>query len=553
MTGSIIHSARTLFRILFILGLFFSSTLLSAQQGDLSWFYRVYFRDKGSYTPADFSAQELLSERAVERRIRNEITYPDMRDLPLFPGYISAVESLGLTLHCTSKWINTGVFKSGEPVDVSRILALSFVSEVKLVKSPGLKGASPDKLEFPLYPADPGAFDRPLTLLNGSALHYSGFDGKGILIAVLDGGFLNGNLVSSLQHLRSRKGIKGTYDFVNNDPYVYDYHNHGTAVLSVLAGRIFGIIEGTAPGADFLLLRTEDTASEFPVEEDFWAAGAEYADSAGADIISSSLGYFIFDDPSMNYQFTDFDGDRAFVTQAADIAASKGMLVASSAGNERNKLWKRILAPSDGDSVISVGAVDMNNMISSFSSAGFSADGRIKPDNTAMGVSVPVQTEVLSTGRSSGTSFSCPVLSGMAACLIQAVPSARNTDIIEVLHHSADRYLIPDSLYGYGTPDMLKALESLQYQRVKSPVQGSLAWPNPSKGDLEIIFKEAPGSFLIEISGTNGKTFYRREYREFAGRSLPLQALRNMQEGIYIIRIKTDTGTFTHRIIKTNN
>ncbi len=547
------HVKKEVIRAFFILTFIYSFAYLSGQEQQYSYFYRVYFSDKGLYTPSDFSASDLLSERAIERRTMDNIECPDMRDLPVFPDYIRSVASLGLTLHCTSRWMNTGLFKSDKPADTSQILFLPFVTEVKMVKSPLTKGGSSDKLDFPMYGADPSAYNRPVAMLNGQALHGSGFDGDGVLIAVLDGGFFNGNLISSLQHLRNRKGIKATYDFVRNDTYVYDYHNHGTAVLSVLAGKLDGLIEGTAPGADFLLLRTEDTGSEFPVEEDFWAAGAEFADSAGADIISSSLGYFTFDDPSLNYQFMDFDGDRAFVTRAADIAASKGILVVASAGNERNKSWKRILAPSDGDSVISVGAVDGNNLISAFSSAGFSADGRVKPDNTAMGVSVPVQTEKAVTGRSSGTSFSCPVLSGMAACLMQAVPDARNTEIIDVLHSSAHRYTMPDSLFGYGIPDMLKALERLQDLRIKKPGEGSLAWPNPTRGNLEIVFRDPPGSVKIEIFNSLGRVFYSRKFREYAGRSLPVTALQRGQGGVYFVRIITDRDTFTHKIIRLSN
>jgi serine protease AprX len=548
-----VSNKKSRIRTLFILTFLFTYTLLPAQESQFNYFYRIYFRDKGSNDPSDFIPLSLLSERAINRRIKADITVPDIRDIPVYYEYLNGICSLGLTLHCTSKWMNTGLFKTNQPIDPSLLLDLPYVKDVKLVKNPVTKSIRTDKLEFPMYQADPTAYDRPVTMLNGSLLHSSGFDGNGVLIAVLDGGFYNADVISSLQHLRDRNGIKGTYDFVNNGHYVYDYNNHGTAVLSVLAGRIGGMIEGTSPGADFLLLRTEDTRSEFSVEEDFWAAGAEYADSAGADIISSSLGYFNFDDPALDYQFKDFDGDRAFVTCAADIAASKGILVVCSAGNERNKTWIRILAPSDGDSVISVGAVDSNNTISLFSSAGPSADGRIKPDNVAMGVNVPVQTEVSITGRSSGTSFSCPVLSGMAACLIQAVPGVRNTDIIEALHYSADRQNTPDSLYGYGIPDMLKALDWLQDLRVRKPQGGSIAWPNPTKGDVEIVFRDPPERIRVEIFNSLGRIFFSKDYSEYAGRTLPVQALRNKNSGIYFIRIITDKGTFTHKIIRLNN
>jgi serine protease AprX len=537
-------------KVLLVLIFIFIHIISSGQSVQFNYFYRIYFRDKGDNDPSHYVASSLLSGRAIDRRTRAGIPLPDIGDIPVYKDYLSGISALGLTLHCTSKWMNTGLFKTAQPIDMSILRDLPYVADVRLVKNPVSKSGFRDKLEFPVYQADPSDYDRPVTMLNGSLLHSSGFDGKGVLIAVLDGGFYNANIITSLSHLRDRNGIIATYDFVNNDTYVYDYHNHGTAVLSVLAGSIDGMIEGTAPGADYLLLRTEDAGSEFSVEEDFWAAGAEYADSAGADIISTSLGYFNFDDHSLDYQYTDFNGDRAFVTCAADIAASKGILVVASAGNERNKTWKRILAPSDGDSVISVGAVDGENVISAFSSAGPSADGRIKPDNVAMGVDVPVQTEISITARSSGTSFSCPVLSGMTACLIQAVPGVVNTDIINALHYSADRYNAPDSLYGYGVPDMMKALEWLQNLRVKKPENGSFAWPNPTAGEVKIIFREPPGSIKVEIFNSEGILFFKEQFREFAGRTLIIHELQNKKEGLYFIRVITDSSTFTHKIIK---
>lgn len=530
-----------------------TSTLLNGQQTQYNYFYRVYFIDKGDYHPENYPPSQLLSERALDRREKLGITVPDIKDIPVFSGYVDGISSLGLTLHCTSKWMNTGVFKTTSPVDPAIIISLPYVKDVVTVKTPATKSSFTDKLDFPVYQADTYPYDRPVTLINGSVLHASGYKGTGILIAVLDGGFYNADIIPSLQHLRNRKGIKATYDFITNDEFVYSFHNHGTAVLSVLAGNIEGQIRGTAPGADYLLFRTEDVVTEFPVEEDFWVTAAEYADSAGADIISSSLGYFLFDDPALNYKYSDMDGNSAFVTIAADIAASKGILVVCSAGNERNKEWKRILAPSDGDSVISAGAVDGNNVISVFSSAGPAADGRIKPDNTAMGVNVPVQVTPSTVITSSGTSFSCPVLSGMAACLMQAVPTATNTGIIEALHYSADKYNNPDSLYGYGTPDMLKSLNRLQDIHLFRPSTEFITGPNPTKGDVEIIFKEAPGTITIDIFNMSGVAIYRKHIPEYAGRLLKIEVLNNKRQGIYFIRIRTDNGIFTHKIIKLRN
>jgi serine protease AprX len=526
---------------------------LHGQNINYLYYYRVYLKDKGENKISNFEPSDLLSQKAIERRNKAGIVVPDTRDLPVYKGYLDQISSKGLTLHSTSKWMNTALFKSQSKADIKTLLDLPFVGDVKTVKVPGIKGRFNDKLAISTNQADLPPFDRPITMVNGYTLQNSGYDGKDILIAVLDGGFLNADHISSINELRSRNGILATYDFINNNDFVYNSSTHGTAVLSVLSGKIPGSIAGTAPGADYLLLKTEDVLSEFPVEEDFWAAGAEFADSAGADIISSSLGYYNFDDPTLNYKYSDLDGNSAFVTRVADVAASKGILVVTSAGNERNKEWKRILFPSDGDSVISVGAVDGYNNISVFSSAGPSADRRVKPDNVTMGVYVPVQIDENSVTRSSGTSFSCPVLSGMAACLLQAVPQALNTDIIGVLHSSSDRYTLPDSLYGYGIPDMAVALIHLQDKYIKVPEEEAIAFPNPTTGDFEIIFRKPPERITIEIISVTGKLIFRKDFPEYSGRTIRISELQNREQGIYFIRLKTGTGTIVQKMIKLRN
>jgi len=539
--------------IVFSLVCFSNNCRLTAQGTTYNYFYRVYFKDKGDLNPNNYSAESLLSIRAINRRQKAAISVPVYTDLPVNPDYINIIISKGFYLHCISKWMNTGLFKTQNQADINILLSLPFVKDVKIVKRPVSKGLHSEKLDFSLQTADPNAFDRPLTMLNGQSLHYSGYDGKGVLIAILDGGFLNADIISSLDDLRSRKGIKGTKDFVLKSDLVYSYHNHGTAVLSVLAGSIPGIIEGTSPGADFWLIRTEDVFSEFPVEEDYWAAGAEFADSIGADIISSSLGYSTFDDPSMDYKFSDMNGSTTFVTQAADFAASKGILVVNSAGNERTTAWQRIIAPSDGYTVVAAGAVDGSNYISSFSSAGPSADGRIKPDNAALGVNVTVQVLETSTGRASGTSFSCPILSGMCACVMQAVPKAINTDIINALHKNGDRFNLPDSLYGYGIPDMTGVITTLQEQLVAKPENETIIGPNPFTNDIEIIFKSIPSTLKVIIYTLSGQIVVNKSYQEYISRTIIINDLEKMQQGVYFIKLITSNGTFSHKVIKLKN
>lgn len=522
------------------------------QEPVYTYYYRVYFRDKGENTIGSYSPEELLSSRALARRKKAGISTPDFQDLPVSKNYLDLISASGYKLHSTSKWMNTALFKTSLPVDIKQLLNFSFVSDVKVVKNPVKGSYFLNKLDFQIEQSGLPPFDRPITMVNGYSLHDMGFDGKSILIAILDGGFINADLISSLNNLRNRNGIKQTKDFVTNKISVYNSSTHGTAVLSVLAGEISGLIQGTAPGAEYLLLKTEDVDSEFPCEEDFWAAGAEYADSAGADIISSSLGYYNFDDPSLNYNYSDLDGKTAFVTKAADFAASKGILVVNSAGNERNNAWKRIIFPADGLNVIATGAVDGNNLISTFSSAGPSADGRVKPDNVTMGVSIPVQTSSDLPVRANGTSFSCPVLSGMIACLMQAVPKALNSDIIEFLHTSADRHNSPDSLYGYGIPDMAVTLGKLR-EYVEAPIGKTFVGPNPTTGTVEINFRQPPGFITIEIISMTGRLLWRKDYPDLEGKTLLLTELQGKEQGIYLVRITSSNSVNVHKIIKVTN
>ena len=534
--------------------LFISQLTSATQSVSFDCYYRVYFNDKGQNQITGYSLSDLVTQKSIDRRNKLEITDPDFCDIPVSEEYLNQISQKGFTYHCSSKWMNTALFKSVGLKDLNEIRNLSFVKEIKIVKSPSKSLVLNNKLESPAVPnvALP-PFDKPVTMVNGNQLLLSGYDGENVSIAVLDAGFTNFTVLGSLSELNSRKGIAGTYDFILKNKNVAVYSDHGTAVLTVLAGKSDNQILGTARGADYWLFRTEDVNSEYPVEEDYWIAAAERADSIGVDIISTSLGYSEFDDPSMNYKFSDMDGKTTFITRAAEIASSKGILVISSAGNERTKTWQRIVAPTDGKSVLSVGAVDGNEIIAGFSSAGPSYDRRIKPDVVAMGVNVPVQVSEFSILRASGTSFSCPVISGLCACLIQAIPEALNTDIINALQKSSDRHNSPDSLYGYGLPDFVYTLQLLQNKYLNTDVSETVISPNPVSDEFKISFSTVPGKLTIEIYNIAGTLVYSRKYPEFISRTLTISELRNLSQGVYIIRIKTETGTFSQKVIKINS
>ncbi len=519
-------------------------------QNSEKYYYRVYFADKGESTVLNFTPEDLLSPAAIARRERSGTDYLTMNDLPVNPEYINEISQLGLIFRYASKWMNTALFCSVGAFETDKIAMLPFVKKVVLVKSPFKSSShSRDKFNIPGLSSAPGVF-RPIQLVNGMPLYLSGYTGRGVTIAVLDAGFTDANIIESLSPLFSRGGVKKTFNYVDKNSNVFTGHWHGTAVLSILAGEVKDAITGPASGADFMLFRTEDAGSEYPVEEDYWVVAAEYADSAGADIITSSLGYYNFDDPAMNYSFSDADGNTAYITVAADIAASKGILVVNSAGNERDNEWQRIIFPSDGDSVLCIGAVNQDLTISDFSSAGFSADNRVKPDLVAPGVSLPLQYKpgVVYTG--SGTSYSCPVISGMCAALMQALPQATAADIRKTLQENCDRYNNPDSLYGYGLPDFTETLKRLEDTYRRKPDLSVSAGPNPFFNEIDLLFRETPGSLLITIYDNAGRTVKKINYSTYVSRSYTISGIQDLGQGIYYIKIITSIDDLVIKMIK---
>ncbi len=445
--------------------------------------YWVRFTDKDNSPYSIENPEAFLSQQAIDRRNAQGIPVVE-NDLPVNPSYISAVVNTGATLLNISKWFNSiTVFTDNQEV-INAIDALPFVLSVDIAgKSPG-PGKETVKpffdnetiTEIPeedLFEGntsgrgyDYGQAWNQINMLNGIALHDLGFDGAGMTIAVLDAGFTNANTLSAFDSLWTNNQILGYKDFVNPlAPNIFGSHTHGTSVLSTMGANLPGQMVGTAPRANYWLLRSEDGGSEYLIEELNWVSAAEFADSVGVDIINSSLGYTTFDDPSQNHTYQDMDGNTTPITIGADLAASKGILVVNSAGNSGNGSWQYIGAPADGDSVFSIGAVDANGNYASFSSTGPTYDGRIKPDVVAQGSgSTVINAWSGNVATGSGTSFSSPITAGMVACLWQANPGRRNTEVMEAIRQSASLANNPDMLLGWGIPDYLLADSILSSQ-----------------------------------------------------------------------------------------
>jgi subtilisin family serine protease len=385
----------------------------------------------------------------------------DESDLPVSAAYMEMLAAVGGTPVVQSRWFSTVVVMAEDSAVAAQLQKLPIVDSVKWVWKGRRNLASEDVRDTSrLCPSGEalqspyGYAEKQIEMLNGIKLHEEGYRGKGMQVAIIDAGFMNADRMSVF----ASADIIGTRNIVAPGESVYTDEAHGTKAFSCLAANMPGFMVGTAPEASYWLIKSEDGASEYPIEEDYWTAAVEFADSVGVKVISSSLGYFMFDDEALNYDPSLLNGATAFSTRAAKMAAEKGILLFISAGNEGTGNWEKITFPSDAEHVFTVGAATSEKEKSSFSSVGFTADGRVKPDAVALGSGVAVMDCSGNVRSGNGTSFATPVLAGLGVCLWQALPWLSNTEIIELIQRVSSQYKHPDIELGYGIPDMYKAL-----------------------------------------------------------------------------------------------
>ena len=447
-------------RKLFFLLLFILAAVggASARQDTLK--YRISLKDKAATTYSLEHPEAFLSEKAIERRLKQNLPI-DSTDLPVCRKYVDEIRRQGVKIVVTGKWENFVTVSCNDSALVERIAALPFVRETEKVwiapggDGPFMATGRDSLINRPSVHPDSiyGLAVDQIRLSNGDKLHEEGFKGQGMTIAVIDAGFHNADKITAMQNIR----ILGTKDFVNPQSDIFAESSHGMAVLSCIAMNRPGVMTGTAPEASFWLLRSEDEYSEHLVEQDYWAAAVEYADSVGVDVVSSSLGYFSFDVEALNYHQDQLDGRTSLISRAAKMASSKGILLFSSAGNEGGGSWGKITFPADAPDILTVGAITDRKKKSNFSSVGFTADYRVKPDVVALGTGCCVIDPTGNIRYANGTSFATPILAGLGVCLWQAFPSLTNKDIISLLQRFGSKFEQPDAELGYGIPDVYKA------------------------------------------------------------------------------------------------
>ena len=512
--------------------------------------YIVFFKDKTNTPYSIGQPSQFLSVQSLNRRTKQQIDItPD--DLPVDPVYVAQVKNTGARTYFTSRWMNCVLVEIGAD-SVSTVQSLPFVSSIELV-APGIKllGGRVGKLKNTGSPAAMSSTMMQLQQLGMDEMQSQGFHGENISIAVFDGGFPGVDSAAPFQHLFQDGRVKLTFDFVGNTGYVYQYDEHGTEVLSVIGGRIPGSFSGGAFAANFYLFVTEDVSSEYRIEEYNWLFAAEKADSAGVDIISTSVGYNEFDDPSMNYSPADLDGKTAVVTRAAVQAMLKGMVVVCSAGNEGNQSWRYITAPADAKGILSCGAVTIEGVRVPFSSTGPTADGRIKPDVVALGSGNAVILPDGSISSRSGTSFASPLVASLAAGVWQANQHLNLTadEVYQAIVQSADQAHNPDNLRGYGLPNFVGVKNYLARSEMNDAIT---IYPNPVfNSALQVIMKEPTDETLtVTIYDRLGRILSETTI-DATWQNNPFQInVEGMISGMYLLKVKSPSLVKTFRWIK---
>jgi serine protease AprX len=534
--------------------------------------YIVRFKDKAGTPFTINDPSRFLSAKAIARRTRQNIAI-DETDLPITPRYIDSVRLAGdVIILDTSKWLNQVCIQTTDATALAKINSMPFVINSQPLKRPiNAQAAVNNKfneqtnsittsqavtniLDFYNY----GNSYSQIHIHEGEYLHDKGFHGEGMSIAILDAGFYHYLSLPAFDSVRNNNQVMETYDYVNNEVSVDEDHSHGMQCFSIMASNIPGQLVGSSPKANFYLYRTEDASSESPVEEQYWAAAAERADSIGVDVISTSLGYNQFDNPVFNHTYADMDGNTTIVARAADFAAKKGMIVVVAAGNDGADTWHFISTPADADSVLAVGAVDAAGIVANFSSYGPSSDGRVKPAVASVGVATAISSIDGHVISGNGTSFATPNMAGLITCLWQAFPDFTNMEIIQAVIKSSSIYNAPNDRLGYGIPNFHKAFDDLNQQEILRNVNMILGntwikiFPNPFTNNFNIAVKPPhTATATFRLYDALGRLYLSKQVPLVAGQAqlIQFENLQPLQKGIYILKFSDGQTKQSYKLV----
>ena len=538
----------------------FLATALFAQAQVATNIYWVQFTDKNNSPYSIDNPEAYLSPRALQRRANQGIGI-DEYDIPVNPQYLQAVADCGAQLLNPSKWLNgVSVYTNNANV-VDAIHALDFVATVRnCPNNPKaqelkerwlaneMKAVENPKAMFGYY----GGGATQINQLNATVLHDSGYQGEGMIIAVLDGGFVGADTHPCFDNMREEGRLLGVRDYVYGSTSVYSQSTHGTSCLSTMAAYVPNTFVGTAPKASYYLMHTEDGYTENIIEEYNWVSGAELADSIGADICTTSLGYVDFDMSQWDHPFEHFDGKTAPMSIGADIAASRGMVCLNAAGNDGDS-WNgecTLGIPADAEHILTIGAVNGSGTRASFSSVGPTYDGRIKPDVMAMGQDTYVADGYGDYYNGSGTSFATPVMAGAVTCLRQYNPYISVDEFCEIVRQCGNHANNPDVRYGYGIPDFSMAMDALHVEDHTLQADEIInVYPNPANGDVRIALKEGHNA-EVNVYDLMGRHLFNYEFNGLNHTSFE-NFLNTLESGVYFINATSDSGTQTIKLVLT--
>ncbi|HRO44426.1 S8 family serine peptidase [Agriterribacter sp.] len=519
--------------------------------------YIIVLKDKNNNPYSLHNPAGYLSAKSVERRTRQQITI-DSSDLPVNPAYLDSIYNAGtVSILNVSKWLNQVLIQTTDPAALQNINGFSFVHAVSGIapRVSGREKDEEDKFSEMIFPVKRshivqggndyysyGNMYAQVNIHEGAFLHNKGFRGEGMTIAILDAGFYHYDTNPAFDSVRLNNQVLGTWDFVANKSSVTEEHSHGMVCFSTIAANRPGLLVGTAPKANFYLFRTEDVATEYPVEEQNWVAAAERADSLGVDLITSSLGYNTFTNPALNHTYADMNGHSTIITRGAEMAVKKGIFVTNSAGNSGTDSWHYIIAPADGEHVLAIGAVNANKQVAGFSSYGPAYDGRIKPNVASVGWGTVIAGTDGNPASASGTSVANPNLAGLITCLWQAFPEFTNAVIFDAVQRSADQYNNPDDRVGYGIPNMRIAYEILDRKRQLQNAERILnndwlkAYPVPFTSSFTLLLKpKVNGKASFSLYNTAGKKILAKTTDTQTGviQFIAFNNLAHLPQGIY--------------------
>lgn len=515
--------------------------------------YVVFFTDKDNSPYSIDSPQDYLSQRAIDRRESQGIAIVE-EDLPVNPDYIEGLKSSAVVeTRYSLKWLNAVHIQTTQP-DAESLKLLPYVSDVEYIAPYSANGRI-SRL-FDLNDLAEAVSDTlyQFEMLGIPEMRSDGYQGEGMIIALMDGGYLGLPQINAFDHLYDNNQILMTYDLIKHSENIDDIIDHGTKVLSILAAKkVSPDYTGIVPNADYLLYSTEDIPTEFRIDEYRWLKAAEMADSAGADIIVSPIGYYNdFDDPIMDYELSDLDGQTAVITRAVQKAANKGILVVSSAGNTGlSDPWEKIMFPADMIDGLTVGSLLNDETTSQFSGRGPTADGRIKPDVMAFGAGTYVINGDGSVVNVSGTSYSAPLVAGLAAGVWQAFPEVDVHTLIDAFRNASSLSANPNNEMGYGIPSYRAMVNYLENQTSESWIS---VYPNPVTYSDNIRIKVSDPNENSEVQ----LKIFDRTGRELAGHSLTLTWQHNeyflevstLPRGIYILNLQSETNFTKVKILK---